>query len=84
MRWTTLRGLEKVTMQAMLVFAAMNLKKMATWLWKSGPHLKQVGFLLVILANTIKQTPTFRLETWEFVFSLEHRYIGAFSFSDLI
>ena len=56
----------------------------ATWLWKSGPHLKQVGFLLVILANTIKQTPTFRLETWEFVFSLEHRYIGAFSFSDLI
>ncbi|WP_421617453.1 IS1182 family transposase [Brevibacillus sp. TJ4] len=36
MRWTTLRGLEKVTMQAMLVFAAMNLKKMATWLWKSG------------------------------------------------
>ncbi|OUM87263.1 MAG: hypothetical protein BAA01_12210 [Bacillus thermozeamaize] len=40
----------------------MNLKKMATWLWKSGPHLKQVGFLLVILANTIKQTPTFRLK----------------------
>ena len=62
MRGTTLRGLEKVTMQAMLVFAAMNLKKMATWLWKSGPHLKQVGFLLVILANTIKQTPTFRLK----------------------
>jgi hypothetical protein len=36
MKWTTLRGREKVTMQAMLVFAAMNLKKMATWLWKSG------------------------------------------------
>jgi transposase len=35
MRWTTLRGLKKVTMQAMLVFAAMNLKKLATWLWKS-------------------------------------------------
>ncbi|WP_296975031.1 hypothetical protein, partial [Thermobacillus sp. ZCTH02-B1] len=34
----------------------------ATWLWKSGPHLKQVGFLLVILANTIKQTPTFHLK----------------------
>jgi hypothetical protein len=34
--WTTLKGLEKVTIQAMLVFAAMNLKKMATWLWKSG------------------------------------------------
>ena len=36
MRWTTLRGLKKVTMQAMLTFAAMNLKKLATWLWKSG------------------------------------------------
>jgi hypothetical protein len=27
LRWTTLRGLKKVTMQAMLVFACMNLKK---------------------------------------------------------
>ena len=34
MRWTTLRGLEKLSMQAMLTFAAMNLKKMANWLWK--------------------------------------------------
>jgi len=31
-----LRGLKKVTMQAMLVFAAMNLKKLATRLWRSG------------------------------------------------
>ncbi|WP_256816846.1 IS1182 family transposase, partial [Cytobacillus sp. Bac17] len=29
MRWTTLRGLKKMSMQAMLTFAAMNLKKMA-------------------------------------------------------
>ncbi|MFC5559291.1 transposase, partial [Ureibacillus thermophilus] len=35
MRWTTLRGLEKLSMQAMLTFAAMNLKKMANWTWKS-------------------------------------------------
>ena len=34
MRWTTLRGLKKLSMQAMLTFAAMNLKKMATWTWK--------------------------------------------------
>ncbi|PJN89971.1 hypothetical protein CVN76_11660 [Bacillus sp. mrc49] len=27
MRWTTLRGLEKLSMQAMLTFAAMNVKK---------------------------------------------------------
>ncbi|MGG1674375.1 IS1182 family transposase [Neobacillus sp. NRS-1170] len=35
MRWTTLRGLKKLSMQAMLTFAAMNLKKMASWTWKS-------------------------------------------------
>jgi transposase len=35
MRWTTLRGLKKLSMQAMLTFAAMNLKKMATWTWVS-------------------------------------------------
>jgi hypothetical protein len=35
MRWTTLRGLKKLSMQAMLTFAAINLKKVATWTWKS-------------------------------------------------
>ncbi|WP_050183491.1 IS1182 family transposase [Domibacillus robiginosus] len=34
MRWTTLRGLGKLSMQAMLTFAAMNLKKLASWSWK--------------------------------------------------
>jgi transposase len=38
MRWTTLRGLKKLSMQAMLTFAAMNLKKMASWTWK-GPEM---------------------------------------------
>jgi hypothetical protein len=33
-RWTTLRGLKKLSMQAMLTFAAMNLKKLATWTWQ--------------------------------------------------
>lgn len=33
MRWTTLRGLKKLSMQAMLTFAAMNLKKIARWSW---------------------------------------------------
>ncbi|WP_205685262.1 transposase, partial [Peribacillus acanthi] len=33
-RWTTLRGLKKLSMQAMLTFAAMNVKKMATWTWQ--------------------------------------------------
>jgi hypothetical protein len=31
-RWKTLRGLEKLSMQAMLTFAAMNLKKLASCL----------------------------------------------------
>ncbi|MGD6976651.1 IS1182 family transposase [Bacillus altitudinis] len=35
MRWTKLRGLKKVSMQAILTFAAMNLKKLANW--KKGP-----------------------------------------------
>jgi hypothetical protein len=35
MRWTTLRGLGKLSMQAMLTFAAINLKKMASWAWKT-------------------------------------------------
>ena len=34
MRWTTLRGLKELSMQAMLTFAAMNLKKMASWTWR--------------------------------------------------
>ena len=35
MRWTTLRGLKKLSMQAMLTFAAQNLKKLANWTWKT-------------------------------------------------
>jgi transposase len=34
MRWTTLRGYKKLSMQAMLTFAAMNLKKLANWTWR--------------------------------------------------
>ena len=36
MRWTTLRELKKLSMQAMLTFAALNLKKLANWTW-NGP-----------------------------------------------
>lgn len=36
MRWTTLRGLKKLSMQAMLTFAAMNFKKMANWTWQGS------------------------------------------------
>ncbi|WP_346235867.1 IS1182 family transposase [Lysinibacillus telephonicus] len=36
MRWTTLRGIKKLSMQAMLTFAAMNLKKLANWTWQAS------------------------------------------------
>ncbi|WP_202078814.1 IS1182 family transposase [Caldalkalibacillus salinus] len=39
LRWTTLRGRKKNTMQAMLAFAAMNLKKLANWKWRPSVHL---------------------------------------------
>ncbi len=43
MRWTKYRGLEKVATHTMLVFVAMNLKKLlkklATWLWKGKEPL---------------------------------------------
>jgi hypothetical protein len=35
MRWTTLRGLKTLSMQAMFTFAAMNLKKLASWTWQA-------------------------------------------------
>ena len=38
MRWTTLRWLKKWSMQAMLTFAALNLKKIANWIWR-GPEM---------------------------------------------
>gem|GEM_PF-4077323 len=55
MRWTTLRGLKKVTMQAMLTFAAMNLKKLATWLWKSGqPSYRNTWFHFIFIPKNNK------------------------------
>ncbi|MFS0691052.1 hypothetical protein AB1K89_17615 [Sporosarcina sp. 179-K 8C2 HS] len=35
MRWTTPRGLKKISMQAMLTFSAVNLKKLASWTWRA-------------------------------------------------
>ncbi len=36
MRYTQLRGLGKVETEATLIFTCMNLKKMASWLWKKA------------------------------------------------
>jgi len=55
MRWTTLRGLKRVSAQAMLVAACMNLKKMANWLWRSGKTGPKPFNLLRILHHYMKK-----------------------------
>jgi hypothetical protein len=70
MRWTTLRGLEKVSMQAMLTFASMNLKKLATWLWKSGGSKHKIRDFVLQMVKIYNKLPSRQKETREFVFSL--------------
>ena len=53
MRYTQYRGLAQVTNWVKLKFAAMNLKKLATWKWKaSHPHpdggKKEESFLSLV------------------------------------
>ncbi len=55
MRWTKLRGLKKVSMQAMLTFAAMNLKKLANWTMERT--MSSVRQLIDIIK--ISENPTF-------------------------
>ncbi|GIO02125.1 hypothetical protein J5TS2_27930 [Brevibacillus halotolerans] len=56
LRWTTLRGIKKVTMQMMLVFASMNLKRLATWLWNPEKEKRKLLQLLTFYQQKIKQT----------------------------
>jgi Transposase and inactivated derivatives len=54
MRYTQLRGLEKVKMQVMLTFACMNLKKLASWKKKNGllgPNF--FNFMIEIIKSNI-------------------------------
>ncbi|WP_079411158.1 transposase [Alkalithermobacter paradoxus] len=47
LRYTTLRGIDKVRMQTLLAFACLNLKKLANWKWKnSKSQLFLQSFLL--------------------------------------
>ena len=34
MRYTRLRGLQKIKMEVSLIFSCMNLKKLANWIWR--------------------------------------------------
>ncbi|MDF9413046.1 IS5/IS1182 family transposase, partial [Brevibacillus laterosporus] len=47
---------KKVTMQVMLVFASMNLKKLATWLWNPEKEKRKLLQLLTFYQQKIKQT----------------------------
>lgn len=54
MRYTQYRGLAQVTKWVKLKFAAMNLKKLATWLWRETlPSLRQFLFQLIYVQNPV-------------------------------
>jgi hypothetical protein len=57
-------------MQAMLTFASMNLKKLATWLWKSGGSKYPIRDFVSRLMKIYNKLPSLQKETREFVFSL--------------
>ena len=48
MRWTRHRGLKKTTLQAMLTFIALNLKKLANWSWDShgNPRIRNISMVI--------------------------------------
>lgn len=59
MRYTQLRGLQKVTMQAALTFACMNLKKLANWKFQNGSfpsNPRSFALFLPNFCNIFKKT----------------------------
>lgn len=54
MRWTNLRGKDRVSAQAMLIAACMNLRKMANWLWKPRKTGPDKGSIKTLLFKMIK------------------------------
>ena len=51
LRYTTLRGKAKVTMQALLTFACMNLKKLAIWKSRDPRFRSKSGFLSALAGS---------------------------------
>lgn len=56
MRYTQYRGIEKVRMELNLLFACMNLKKLATWLDRKGLLPTGSGNLLANLIKSLIKT----------------------------
>ncbi|WP_082478703.1 transposase [Exiguobacterium sp. Leaf196] len=57
MRWSRYRGLKKTTLQAMLTFIALNLKKLANWSWDSPGN----PCLHYVLIGSTYNKPSFQL-----------------------
>ena len=57
MRWSRYRGLKKTTLQAMLTFIALNLKKLANWSWDSPGN----PCLYYVLIGSTYNKPSFQL-----------------------
>ncbi|MBO6177707.1 MAG: transposase [Selenomonadaceae bacterium] len=51
LRYATMRGLAKLKMQATLIFACMNLKKIALWKKKGRESVRKSYILFLILYN---------------------------------
>lgn len=61
LRWMKYRGLEKVATHTMLTFAAMNLKKLATWLWEGNLPL---FFCSIFIKQDDKKDPEFKIRAF--------------------
>ena len=55
MRYTQYRGLAQVTNWVKLKFAAMNLKKLAKWLWRE----KRSPFICILLCTLRARKPAY-------------------------
>ena len=63
MRYTTMRGLAKVTMQVTLTFACMNLKKLAIWKGKTGKLRPVVAYFLWQIRKTFQRFRFYGVQT---------------------
>ncbi|WP_411677070.1 transposase [Caproicibacter sp.] len=68
LRYTSLRGKAKVTMQALLTFACMNLKKLAIWKLRDPRFRPKSGFSILFLLKLILHSNiSAKSGAWNFV-----------------
>lgn len=54
MRYTQLRGRKKVSLQVLLTFSCMNLKKLANWKWGTGKKTGLLSRIRIFINNILK------------------------------